>query len=277
MGRWLIDLHACLPLELGSCPKNGIGSGCLASEQRWPLRPVRHSRRASRPGTPAVRRKRVPAERARSGPASTPFFAPVSYSADEDPSSPGFDTHLGYESDLLTALEAMRNTGLSFSRSGIAPWDDIWLRPDGPEYDLVSGRYHHPRFANARRRRQSGRHLLDRLHRLPAEPPGACRRCLPLLPTTTNSPARYASAPWPTRQENPDCWRSPGWSARMACWRPGYGSRLPAVRWWRTAALATLSPPPANHRYWPSGCACIRPPPALRRSSTSVTTWVKRN
>ena len=67
------------------------------------------------------------------------FFAPVSYSADEDPSSPGFDTHLGYESDLLTALEAMRNTGLSFSRSGIAPWDDIWLRPDGPEYDLVSG------------------------------------------------------------------------------------------------------------------------------------------
>ncbi len=67
------------------------------------------------------------------------FFAPVSYSADEDPESPGFDTHQGFEADLVTALEAMRNTGLSFARSGIAPWDDIWLRPDGPEYDVVSG------------------------------------------------------------------------------------------------------------------------------------------
>ena len=67
------------------------------------------------------------------------FFAPVSYSADRDPASPGFGTHLGFEADLLTALEAMRNTGLSFSRRGIAPWDDIWLRPAGPEYDVVSG------------------------------------------------------------------------------------------------------------------------------------------
>ena len=67
------------------------------------------------------------------------YFAPVSYSADEDPDSPGFDTHLGYESDLLTAIAAMQATGLSFSRRGIAPWDDIWLRPAGPDYDLVSG------------------------------------------------------------------------------------------------------------------------------------------
>ena len=67
------------------------------------------------------------------------FFAPISYSADPDPDAPGFDTHRGYEADLVTALEAMRNTGLSFVRSGIAPWDDIWLRPAGPEYDVVSG------------------------------------------------------------------------------------------------------------------------------------------
>ena len=67
------------------------------------------------------------------------FFAPVSYSADQDPDAPGFDTHQGYEADLVTALEAMRNTGLSFVRSGIAPWDDIWLRPARPEYDVVSG------------------------------------------------------------------------------------------------------------------------------------------
>ena len=68
-----------------------------------------------------------------------PFFAPVSYSADEDPDSPGFGTHLGYEADLLTALEAMEGAGLSFSRRPIAAWDDIWLQPAGPEYDVVGG------------------------------------------------------------------------------------------------------------------------------------------
>ena len=67
------------------------------------------------------------------------YFAPVSYAADEDPAATGFDTHLGYESDLLTAIEAMAATGLSFTRRGIVPWDDIWLRPAGPDYDLVSG------------------------------------------------------------------------------------------------------------------------------------------
>lgn len=65
------------------------------------------------------------------------FFTPVSYSADEDPNSEGFNTHVGYEADLLTALEAMKGTGLSFSRRGIAPWDDIWLQSAGPDYDIV--------------------------------------------------------------------------------------------------------------------------------------------
>ena len=67
------------------------------------------------------------------------FFAPVSYSADPDPSTTGFDEHLGYEADLLTALEAMDGAGLSFARSGIAAWDDIWLQSAGPDYDLVGG------------------------------------------------------------------------------------------------------------------------------------------
>ena len=44
------------------------------------------------------------------------FFAPVSYSADADPSSAGFDEHLGYEAGLLTALAAMNGAGLSFAR-----------------------------------------------------------------------------------------------------------------------------------------------------------------
>ena len=67
------------------------------------------------------------------------FFAPVSYSSDPDPSSAGFNHHRGYEADLLTALEAMRGAGLSFSRRGIPRWDDIWLQAAGPHYDLVGG------------------------------------------------------------------------------------------------------------------------------------------
>ena len=67
------------------------------------------------------------------------FFAPVSYSADGDPDSPGFGTHLGYEADLLTALEAMDGAGLSFSRKPIAIWEDIWLKSARPEYDIVGG------------------------------------------------------------------------------------------------------------------------------------------
>ena len=67
------------------------------------------------------------------------FFAPVSYSADSDPSTAGFDEHLGYEADLLTALAAMDGAGLSFARRGIADWSDIWLQAAGPNYDLVGG------------------------------------------------------------------------------------------------------------------------------------------
>ncbi len=67
------------------------------------------------------------------------FFAPVSYSADPDSSTAGFDQHLGYEADLLTALEAMDGAGLSFARRGIAAWSDIWLRAAEPDYDLIGG------------------------------------------------------------------------------------------------------------------------------------------
>lgn len=67
------------------------------------------------------------------------YFAPVSYSADEDPNSEGFQTHVGYEADLLTALESINGANLSFVRHPIAIWDDIWLRPGTPQYDLVGG------------------------------------------------------------------------------------------------------------------------------------------
>ena len=67
------------------------------------------------------------------------YFAPVSYSADENPASPGFNTHLGYEADLLTALAAMAGGSLSFNRRAITEWPGIWLRSAGDEFDIVGG------------------------------------------------------------------------------------------------------------------------------------------
>ena len=67
------------------------------------------------------------------------FFDPLSHSADPDPASEGFNTHMGYEADLLTALEAIEGAGLSFVRRGIAAWDDIWLQSAGAEFDIAGG------------------------------------------------------------------------------------------------------------------------------------------
>ena len=67
------------------------------------------------------------------------FFPPVSYSASTDPASAAFHLHQGYEADLLTALEAMQGTGLSFDRTPIASWEGIWLLPATPQYDLAGG------------------------------------------------------------------------------------------------------------------------------------------
>ncbi len=67
------------------------------------------------------------------------FFEPVSYSADPDPNSAGFNEHRGFEADLLSALEALDGAGLSFDRRPIGPWDDIWLAPAGDDFDMVGG------------------------------------------------------------------------------------------------------------------------------------------
>lgn len=67
------------------------------------------------------------------------FFAPVSYSAAADPASPGFGTHLGYEADLLSALEAMNGARLSFERAPVSDWPGIWLLPATPETDIAVG------------------------------------------------------------------------------------------------------------------------------------------
>jgi len=67
------------------------------------------------------------------------YFTPVSYSENEDPSSPGFNLHRGYEADLLTGLEAMEDPRLSFSRRGLDQWDDIWLQAATTQYDIIGG------------------------------------------------------------------------------------------------------------------------------------------
>ena len=59
-------------------------------------------------------------------------FRPVSYIS-------GTGAHLGYEADLLTAIEAVSGGKLSFSRRGITAWKDIWLRPAGPDLDMAGG------------------------------------------------------------------------------------------------------------------------------------------
>ena len=86
------------------------------------------------------------------------FFAPVRYSADPDPGTTGFDEHLGYEADLLTALEGMDGAGLSFKRSGIADWSDIWLQAAEPEYDLVGGGI---TIHDSRTRNAAGEHVVN--------------------------------------------------------------------------------------------------------------------
>lgn len=70
-------------------------------------------------------------------------FVPLSHS--EDPHAPtnsrAYNTHLGYEADLLTALEALNDAGLSFSRRGIPTLEfgGIWLLAATPEYDIIGG------------------------------------------------------------------------------------------------------------------------------------------
>lgn len=63
------------------------------------------------------------------------FFEPLSYSANE---GAGFNSHRGYEADLVDALERFEDVDLRFSRHGIRPWPGIWLR-SVQEFDVVGG------------------------------------------------------------------------------------------------------------------------------------------
>lgn len=58
-------------------------------------------------------------------------FSPVSYSLAH--------THLGYEADLLTALEVMETPNLSFTRKPISQWENLWLLAATSDYDIIGG------------------------------------------------------------------------------------------------------------------------------------------
>ena len=62
------------------------------------------------------------------------YFEPVSFvNPDESPYR-----HYGFESDLLTALEAIDGANLAFERTPIEDWDGIWLKSSN-EFDVVGG------------------------------------------------------------------------------------------------------------------------------------------
>ena len=67
------------------------------------------------------------------------YFEPLSFSADGAPGSSGYREHRGYEADLLTALETMDGTGLSFDRIPIGEWPGLWLAPASPGFDMAGG------------------------------------------------------------------------------------------------------------------------------------------
>ncbi len=47
--------------------------------------------------------------------------------------------HIGYEADLLSAIEAMDGFGLRFVRSPITEWPGIWLTAASDSFDMIGG------------------------------------------------------------------------------------------------------------------------------------------
>ena len=76
------------------------------------------------PGTPEVMRLGFYAD-----------YSPISALDDSDDAS----VHVGYEADLLSAIERMDNTNLRFERVSVTEWTGIWLLPATDRYDIVGG------------------------------------------------------------------------------------------------------------------------------------------
>ena len=73
-------------------------------------------------------------------------FRPVSYAEQTGAAGQACYVHRGYEADLLTAVEAIEDAGLSFRRRDIGVWEGDWLglsagvwRRSATQYDVVGG------------------------------------------------------------------------------------------------------------------------------------------
>jgi hypothetical protein len=67
-------------------------------------------------------------------------FEPISYSANRNAISTGFDEARGYEVDLLKAMEKIPGSTMTFKFHGIKVWNDIWLKPStDPIIDIAIG------------------------------------------------------------------------------------------------------------------------------------------
>ncbi len=73
-------------------------------------------------------------------------FRPVSYAEKTGAAGQACYIHRGYEADLLTAVEAMEDAGLSFRRRDVGVWEGDWLGLSGgvwqrsaTQYEVVGG------------------------------------------------------------------------------------------------------------------------------------------
>ena len=121
---------------------------CCAPDSRSPRYPARRALRGPEPTSPACTPEGEP-------PLVRPctaFFAPVSDSARRGPRIAGVRRlHLGHEVDLLTALEAMHESRLSFERISGRDWPGNRLLSSTPHIDIAGGRHRHPRVQDPQR------------------------------------------------------------------------------------------------------------------------------
>lgn len=67
-------------------------------------------------------------------------FHPLSYASTQDSSEPAFNQPVGYEPDLVAAVDTFAGKSMSFDSKGIGnPFSGIWLKSAQDEYDMVGG------------------------------------------------------------------------------------------------------------------------------------------
>ena len=67
------------------------------------------------------------------------YFEPISFRANGEGSILATGYHVGYEADLLSAIEFMGENPIQFDRIPIENWTDIWLQPAVTDLDIVGG------------------------------------------------------------------------------------------------------------------------------------------